>query len=242
MIVFKHKLVQMLRRRPERLLIEPTGLAAVGTLVDVFSEPGIAPAVSLDPTLVVIDPRHWAQDHIRQHELYQEQCARADVMLVSHSDCCEPELLERFEESHSQIPLIRALHGVLQRPLPASIAQPSTARPEQSERTGSSVSGFFSNTVQWSTDKYIDLEQVSQLLAQQPPPNTVLRIKGLLRTAVGWREVQWDNSELAQVASKSKAPSRLVMIAHEQESARQWWQRIMPQLEALGQPQQASLA
>ncbi len=51
-------IVDVLRRlRPHRLLIEPEGLARPAPILAVLGEPGIAPAVTVDPPVCVVDAR-----------------------------------------------------------------------------------------------------------------------------------------------------------------------------------------
>ncbi|MCH2110860.1 MAG: hypothetical protein MK135_16195, partial [Polyangiaceae bacterium] len=185
LVAFKHRLVQMLRRRPERLFVEPTGLAAIGSLRDVFAEPGIAQAVELDPILVVVNPRHWQLEHIRTQELYQEQCSHADIMAVSHTDCCDDELLSSFYKAHASFPLITSKHGHLETRWDTACAEPGEARIERPRLKLSSVDGFASEAIAWSSDKVIDLGALAAIFSSYPPPDSILRCKGNVRSHLG---------------------------------------------------------
>ena len=85
-VPFRQAVVSLLRQQPDHLIIEPTGIAAVGSVRDVFSEPGIQPVVELDPVVVVMDREQWANPRIQAHELYQERQA-AEVMVMVMSMC-----------------------------------------------------------------------------------------------------------------------------------------------------------
>lgn len=235
LVEFRKKLVEILRSRPEHLFVEPTGVAGVGTLLNVFAEPGIASAVRLDPTLVVVDPRHWDQEHIRTHELYQEQCTHADVMIVSHEDCCDAELLSRFREAHATIPLISAHHGTLDTPWCASSYAKHAQGLEHLEQSAPTVAGFRSEAISWPADQIIELPALRHILSSVPPPDTVLRCKGIVRSDAGWCEIQLADCRLSESAANESQRSRIIVVAYDDTTAREWWQTIKPSLEALPQ-------
>ena len=235
-LAFRQAVVEILRRRPERLFVEPTGLAAVGSLLEVFAEPGIAPSVSLDPTLVVIDPRHWKEDRIRNHTLYQEQVKHAGVLVVSHRDCCDDELFSSFKEAHSKIPMIMAHKGQLERPWISSNYTKSNMMPCSFGPSTPSDHGFISETYFWQKEQIIELSSLRQAITCAPPPPSVLRCKGLVHSDTGWRMIQYSDASLTEEEASEGQQSRLVMIAWDDTAAREWWQTVQSKLSAVVRP------
>ncbi|MEO1172676.1 MAG: GTP-binding protein, partial [Myxococcota bacterium] len=57
-IMFEVELVLLLRQRPDRLLIEPTGLATVSGILETLGRDGIREAVDLRSVVCLLDPRN----------------------------------------------------------------------------------------------------------------------------------------------------------------------------------------
>lgn len=54
-IIFEVSLIRLLRRRPDRLLIEPTGLAALSGRLDTLEKEGIREAVDVKSIVYMLD-------------------------------------------------------------------------------------------------------------------------------------------------------------------------------------------
>jgi G3E family GTPase len=93
--MFEVSLVLLLQRRPDRLLIEPTGLATLSGILDTLARPEVANAVDLRSVVCLLDPRTLERD-LGREEL-QDQVEAADVVLASRSDLAGPEQLAAFE-------------------------------------------------------------------------------------------------------------------------------------------------
>lgn len=89
-------LVELLRRqRPDRLFIEPTGLANPASILDLLRQPGIRDAVSPRATITTVDPRHLDDPRFTEHDAWGAQVALADVLVGTFaSDTAD--LDERF--------------------------------------------------------------------------------------------------------------------------------------------------
>ena len=76
-------LTRLLREvRPERLLIEPTGLGHPAGVIDVLRSEGLASAVELRNVICLVDPRQLNDEKYRGLETYQDQLALADVLVA----------------------------------------------------------------------------------------------------------------------------------------------------------------
>jgi len=92
-------LVRLLQQvRPDRLLIEPSGVARPATVIDVLRSPGLAEAVDLRAVITLVDPRAFLDPAVRAREAYSDQVLLADVLVGSWSDRCTAEELAHFEQ------------------------------------------------------------------------------------------------------------------------------------------------
>ena len=212
-------MVELLPKKPKRLIVEPTGVAAVDSVRQVFADPGIAAHV-MDPLLVVVDPRQWDEPRIREHPLYQEQRASADVIAMSHVDCCDPELIERFKQAHADVALTVSDHGRLH------ANWSDKARAVTAELPGPVHSkGITKHVLEFPADWQVPVPFIRTAWEASQPPASVLRAKGIIRTGDGWCAVQFSGQgqELDITQTESSDRSYLVAILFDDEIATQWW-------------------
>lgn len=71
---------------PERLVIEPTGLASPDTLAHVFASPSVQSIVQVDSVITVLDATRYAlvRDHLG--DFFPNQVRHADLVLVNKAD------------------------------------------------------------------------------------------------------------------------------------------------------------
>lgn len=92
--LFEMSLVVLLQRRPDRLLIEPTGLAALSGILDTLGRSGIRESVDVRSVVCLLDPVRFKDDILREEVL--DQVEAADVLLASRPDLADAEQLEAF--------------------------------------------------------------------------------------------------------------------------------------------------
>lgn len=68
---------------PQRLLIEPTGLAHPRELIRQLSEPHWQTALNMQAVITVLSAVQWQQDKYRTHEGYQAHVRAADILIVN---------------------------------------------------------------------------------------------------------------------------------------------------------------
>jgi G3E family GTPase len=95
-------ITDVLRRvRPDRLLIEPSGLGHPAAILATLAEPGLAGALSPAPVLCVVDPRQldsldrdWSSAHA---DTWRDQLTVADVVIASKRDLATDAQYARLE-------------------------------------------------------------------------------------------------------------------------------------------------
>ncbi len=94
--MFKVSLVLLLQRRPDRLLIEPTGLAALSGILDTLDQKGIRESVDIQSIICLLDPTRLTESLNREE--MRDQIEAADILLANRSDLASKEQLKSFEE------------------------------------------------------------------------------------------------------------------------------------------------
>ena len=99
--MFEVSLVRLLQRRPDRLLIEPTGLAALSGIVETLSRPGIKESIDLRSIICLLDPARLPE--ALKRETMQDQIDASDILLANRSDLATTEQLDAFTSWSEQI-------------------------------------------------------------------------------------------------------------------------------------------
>lgn len=94
-IMFDVSLVLLLKRRPDRLLIEPTGLAALSGILDTLERPGIREAVDIRSIICLLDPQRY-EEQLQRDEV-KDQVQAADILVANRTDIATREQLDGFE-------------------------------------------------------------------------------------------------------------------------------------------------
>ncbi|MFO0797514.1 MAG: GTP-binding protein [Gemmataceae bacterium] len=82
--------------RPDRLLIETTGLGHPAKLIDTLRA-NYRGRLDVRATLGVVDPADFAQPAMRANPVFREQVELADVLVLNKLDAAGPELLAAFQ-------------------------------------------------------------------------------------------------------------------------------------------------
>ena len=98
---FEATLIRLLRRRPDRLLIEPTGLAALSGILDTPERPGIKEAVSVRSVICLLNADRLKEDLAREEVV--DQVEAADLLIASRSDLVSSKQLEAFRRWGTQL-------------------------------------------------------------------------------------------------------------------------------------------
>ncbi|MEX1081704.1 MAG: GTP-binding protein [Halofilum sp. (in: g-proteobacteria)] len=95
----KVTLTRLLRQaRPDRLLIEPTGVGHPARVLDTLRTGDLAPALDVRATVCLIDPRQLADERITGREVFQDQVELAEVLVANKADLCDAAAVAHFRE------------------------------------------------------------------------------------------------------------------------------------------------
>lgn len=77
--------------KPDRLLIEPTGLGHPKQILDMLTAPVYEPWIELQATLCLLDPRQLLDEKAVNNENFRDQLAAADIIIANKADRRTPE-------------------------------------------------------------------------------------------------------------------------------------------------------
>ncbi len=86
--------------RPDRIFIEPSGLARPQDIGDMLRRSAIKAQITLGPVVVLVDPERL---QAAPNPLLQEQLEAADILVASRCDIASPTALAHFERSVSTL-------------------------------------------------------------------------------------------------------------------------------------------
>ncbi|QTF91026.1 GTP-binding protein, partial [Halomonas sp. BM-2019] len=125
--VMQATLVNLLHRhRPDRLIIEPSGLGHPAGLLEVLRSEAFAGVLTPEEIVAVLDPRRLEEPRVREHETFRDQLTMADGVALTMTDLATPAQRAEaqawlaglwpakrwvVEAPHGELPLSRLLGG-----------------------------------------------------------------------------------------------------------------------------------
>ena len=84
--------------KPDRLLIEPTGLGHPKQILDILTAAVYEPWIDLRATLCILDPRQLLDEKAVNNDNFRDQLAAADIIVANKSDRETPESAQAFAD------------------------------------------------------------------------------------------------------------------------------------------------
>ena len=212
-------LVRLLREvRPDRLLIEPTGLAHPAAVIDTLRTPGLGQAVDVRAVIGVVDPRHCRSARHRASEVWQDQIRLADVLVANKTDLAAEADLAAFHAMArdawpEKLVVAETAHGRMD-PAWLDLGSRTEEVVHHDHQPGSEVAHW--GTI-WPPRVAFDrqgLEQMIQTLVRPGPilPHGVDRLKGVFRLRRGWFLIQADADAIRWSPIGHRRDSRVEVI------------------------------
>lgn len=98
-LVFQPLLAQFIRRtRPDRLILEPSGVSHPANVVDILRCPSFSGSIDLRNIICLIDPKDFEDPRWRETAVFQDQVQLADIVVLNWTDSRDRELVDRCRE------------------------------------------------------------------------------------------------------------------------------------------------
>lgn len=99
-VLLSATLIKLIRRyRPDRILIEPTGIGHPAGILDTLTGPQFAQALDVRALICMVDPRALEDARTREHEIFQDQLSLADILVINKTDLASAEQVQRFQQA-----------------------------------------------------------------------------------------------------------------------------------------------
>ncbi len=133
-------LVRLLQQaKPDRLIIEPTGIGHPAGIIDTLSGESFAGVLDIRATICLVDPRALADQQILDHPIYQDQINLADVLVLNKCDLAPAALIAAMEQRAGELfppkaAIVRAVEGRFELSLLEQTGQGFSARYPQAHQ------------------------------------------------------------------------------------------------------------
>jgi len=243
----------LLKSRPDRLLIEPTGLGHPRQVLEMLSAPVYQSWLQLNATLTLLDARQLADPRVVADENFRDQLAAADIIIANKRDCWEDEDRQRLTDWQQQMqpprPVIatefgRIPSGLLDTPRqPREIPlphhhhhhHPHTTKPASGlaalqlegaarwRRALNHGQGYSACGWLFDGDTLFDAAALLEWVRQAP----VDRIKGVMRIREGTMRINRQAKELQSETLAATPPDSRIEIIHSEQAD---WNRLQSAL------------
>ncbi len=194
--------------RPDRIFIEPSGLARPQDVVDMLSRGGLKERVALGPTLVVVDPGATGPA-----DLVDAQLEAADVLVLNRLDLAAPDAVAAFRGRLATIwpgpaRVLETTFGALP---PDALAWPEGAGPTvrfTRVHDTPSTDGFRARSWVFPPEVGFSWDRLRAVLLTPG----IARFKGLFRGDVGWFRVDVAGGQLHFAATAWRRDNRADLI------------------------------
>ena len=97
----------LMKAKPDRLLIEPTGLGHPKEVIKVLSGEHYHDVLKLENTITLVDARHFSSQKHLDNQTFQQQLEVADILLANKSDLYTDKDIQAFEAYLSEHPSLK---------------------------------------------------------------------------------------------------------------------------------------
>jgi G3E family GTPase len=222
--------------RPDRLLIESSGLGHPARLIDTLRA-GYADRLGLRATIGLVDPNDFADPAMTGNPVFADQVQLADVLVLNKMDAARPELVADFRSwanglfppkllvagtTHGRLdpawlnltaaaerfPLFPGAHAAAGHPHQPAHHLPTPGRPVRYESPGDEARGACGWV--FSPADVFEEGKLLQLLGRQPG---IVRLKGVFRTDDEWVVVNRVRSAVTVAPTAYRRDSRVEVFA-----------------------------
>lgn len=222
------------RARPDRLLIEPTGLGHPSQILDTLTSEHYQSVLKLGPVLTLVDPRKLEDPRVLENVQFRDQVAVADILVANKTDLCSSQQLAAFDRWTSDLQpakqqVFYTRHGQLApawldgQADPRDVSSPHAHHhhtpndeqpaPDIQEQPWQMVSnqgqGHFSLGWRIHPDDVFDENQLMALATDEG----IMRFKAVLRTEEGWRVLNVVEGAMSAFDSQPREMNRIELIS-----------------------------
>lgn len=239
--VLQAALVNLLARsKPDRVIIEPSGLGHPAGLLDLLRGEAFQDVVDIHDIIATLDPRRLDEARVRAHETFQDQLAMADAVVITMREQSAPEQLENAQQfvdalwptrkwihhaNAGQLPISRLLNSgkatSTRADVPVAHQQPATAPslegdffdfPPPPGKPQQETASALGYTSTGVRWHPSERFDLDRLAAWLGEFPAAARVKGVFHTDSGWKRLNRADGTLSVESSAWRQDSRLEVI------------------------------
>jgi len=222
------------KARPDRLLIEPTGLGHPAQILETLTSEHYRDILSIGPVITLVDPRKLEDPRVLDNVQFRDQVAAADILVANKTDLCTETQLNHFDQWAAALEPAKQLvfhtrHGHLSpswldgKAEPRDVSAPhahhhhharaTAPTPDIEEEPWQSVAnqgqGHFS--LGWRIHPELVFDE--NLLMAMAMDERIVRFKAVVNTLDGWRAINMVDGALSVSPAESRELSRIELIS-----------------------------
>lgn len=229
----KVALTKLLREvRPDRLIIEPTGVGHPAGIIDALRDAALAPYLDLINVITLVDPRQFAEARFAAMETYRDQLNLADVLVANKSDLATVEQINNLLAHAAAMypPKLRVAQTERGRLDPAWLGL-SALQHGVPEAPHGEAADFSSCGWVFDSATVFDAKRVQALFRRWSSDAALLRAKGVLRVGRDWRRYDLAGGQVESASILYRRDSRIeFVVAKTGADVEVDWRRIEEQL------------
>ena len=214
--------------RPDRLIIEPTGLGHPKKVLDMLVSDSFKDVLDIRASICLVDPEKLKDSRYTTHENFIDQIALSDVLVANKMDLADSEASDLFyhwakqsrpeksmtaqtTQGHIDIAWLDMLRNQQRQAAYPNAHQISNIYPVDSEHPHleNEADGYQSFGYIFPAQRCFDYLQLNNLLSQLKAE----RIKGIIYTNKGWFIINGVDGSINYVAAPPSVNSRIEIIA-----------------------------
>ena len=224
----KVALTRLLREvKPDRLIIEPTGVGHPAGIIDALRDPMLAPHLDLVNVITLVDPHQFVDARFAAMDTYQDQLNLADVLVANKCDLATAEDLNSLMAHAAAMypPKLLVTQAERGRLDPAWLDL-RTAHLHACDSGHGEAENFSSRGWVFEPDTVFDAKRVQALFQQWSADAGILRAKGVLRVGRDWRRYDLAGGRVESASIAYRRDSRVELVV----GAEVDWQQVEEQL------------
>jgi G3E family GTPase len=210
------------RIEPDRILMEPSGIAKPGEIVDLVRPRLADGTLEIRPVVCLVDPARFAKTRAMELPVYRDQVESAHVLVANRCDLADPETLEAFRAAASLLfPPKMAVYATSFGKLPPEVLEMPAVLPEATlPDPARDASDFKEAGWTWPPEKVFCESRLSRLFRSAAGPEMhIERAKGVFHTDRGWLLLEVAGGEFHSRPTQYRAMSRCQFVAEARHQA-----------------------
>jgi G3E family GTPase len=206
------------KKGARRVVIEATGVAQPGEMLDVLADPALKGSVEVGPMVTVVDAAKFMGLKRVLGAFYTDQVRRADVLLLNKTDLAKPEQLEAVRREvtalnpRATVVTTERCNVELGMVLDRGPGAPEPSALEQGLASPAPAASFVSFVVPVAFDA--DRTKLTRFFGALPP--AIVRAKGFMRIDGEAATVQFAAGQLELTPAPNPRGFTLVFIASQE--------------------------